>query len=48
MDPALLPAMRDALGEILAGRQPEQTDGNVASHEFDGFSVLTDAKGAVG
>jgi glyoxylase-like metal-dependent hydrolase (beta-lactamase superfamily II) len=48
MEPMLLPAMRDAVGEILAGRQPDRIDGEVGHHEFDGFSVLTDAKGAAG
>ena len=48
MHPALLPAMRDAVGEILNGRTPDRIDGDVGHHEFDGFSVLIDAKGAVG
>ncbi len=48
MDPALLPAMRDAVGDILGGRQPDRLDGGVAHHEFDGFSVLTAAKGGAG
>jgi glyoxylase-like metal-dependent hydrolase (beta-lactamase superfamily II) len=48
MDPDLLLAMRDAVGEILGGRQPDRIDGEVAHHEYDGFSVLTDAKGDAG
>lgn len=48
MEPALLPVMRDAVGEILNGRSPDRIDGNVARHEYDGFSVLTAAKGAPG
>ena len=40
--------MRDAVGEILNGRAPDRIDGDVGHHEFDGFSVLTDAKGVVG
>lgn len=48
MEPSLLPTMRDAVGEILAGRRPNRIDGGVAHHEFDGFSVLTDTKGAAG
>jgi glyoxylase-like metal-dependent hydrolase (beta-lactamase superfamily II) len=48
MDPRLLPVMRDAVGEILNGRQPDRIDGKVARHEYDGFSVLTAEKDAVG
>lgn len=50
MDPALLPAMRDALAEIAAGRVPEGETETYARHEFDGFAVLADrlARGAGG
>jgi len=48
MEPALLPAMRDAVGDILGGRQADRIHGEIARHEFEGFTVLTDAKGAAG
>ena len=40
MDPALLPRIRDALGEIARGRLPEEIEDDAARHVFDGFSVL--------
>lgn len=50
MDPALLPAMRDALDQIAAGRSPESETDAFVRHEFEGFAVLADrsAGGAVG
>ena len=46
MDPAMLPAMRDALAAILGGREPDgmRAEG-IASHSFEGFSVLVPAGG---
>ena len=43
MDPALLPMMRAALDAIAAGRSPDQIDGDIAEHLYDGFSVLVPA-----
>lgn len=40
MPVALLPAMRDALDAIAAGRRPDAVEGAVARHEFDGFAAL--------
>jgi glyoxylase-like metal-dependent hydrolase (beta-lactamase superfamily II) len=45
MSPALLPAMRDALEAIAAGRPSDEVDGDRARHLFDGFSVLVPAAG---
>lgn len=47
MDPALLPRMRDALGEIAAGRHSNGIDHGVTRHGYDGFAVLV-AKELVG
>ena len=40
MSPALLPAMRDALDAVAAGRPPDEVAGARAHHRFEGFSVL--------
>lgn len=45
MDTALLPLMRDAIGEILAGRAPDGAKDGIGQHLFEGFSVLTPAEG---
>jgi glyoxylase-like metal-dependent hydrolase (beta-lactamase superfamily II) len=45
MSPALLPAMRDALEAIAAGRPPDGVDGDRARHGCAGFSVLVPADG---
>lgn len=42
MDPALLPAMRDALDEVAAGRAFDSVNEEHARHEFAGFAVLAD------
>lgn len=45
IDPAMLPAMRDAIVAILGGRLPDgKRSESVAVHEFDGFSVLVAAE----
>jgi len=43
MDPALLPAMRDALDAVGAGRRPDGQADGVAIHDFGVFSVLVQA-----
>lgn len=45
MDPALLPAMADALDGVAAGRSPNETTAGVARHQFAGFSVLVPGTG---
>ncbi len=40
MDPALIPLMRDAVKEVLAGRVPDHTNEDEAVHVFAGFSIL--------
>lgn len=40
MDPALLPAMRDSMTQVVAGRTPDAVDGDVATHDFGDFSIL--------
>jgi glyoxylase-like metal-dependent hydrolase (beta-lactamase superfamily II) len=45
MSPALLPAMRDSVEQVAAGRQPEAVADGVAHHQFAGFSVLVAAAG---
>ncbi len=47
-DPVLLPRMRDALEAIVAGRSPDAVEGDAASHQFEGFSVLVPAGDAGG
>jgi glyoxylase-like metal-dependent hydrolase (beta-lactamase superfamily II) len=44
IDPALLTPMRDAIAAVASGRAPDAVEGDVARHEFDGFSVLTRAR----
>lgn len=46
IEPTMLPAMRDAIEGIVAGRPPEITRDGVATHRFVGFSVLIDAASA--
>jgi glyoxylase-like metal-dependent hydrolase (beta-lactamase superfamily II) len=43
MDPALLPAMADALDAVAGGRAPEEVDEGVAKHRFAGFAILVSA-----
>lgn len=45
IEPGMLVAMRDGLEAIAAGKPPESVDGGLATHRFDGFSVLIDATG---
>jgi len=45
MDAALLPRMRDAMGEILSGREPDGAKDGIGQHLFEGFSVLTPTEG---
>ena len=45
MEPELLPRMSDALDAIAAGRVAEKVTEGVATHAFDGFSVLVAADG---
>jgi glyoxylase-like metal-dependent hydrolase (beta-lactamase superfamily II) len=40
MDPALIPLMRDAVDEVLAGRALDRRTDDEAVHEFAGFSIL--------
>lgn len=48
MAPGLLPAMRDGLAEIVAGRAPDVVADGVATHRFMGFSVLVAAGSGAG
>ncbi len=41
--PELLLRMRDGMEAVAAGRQPDEMVGDVARHEFQGFSILVDA-----
>lgn len=41
MDPTLLRPMREAMALVMAGRPPDAVDGDVASHDFGEFSILT-------
>ena len=40
MDPALLPAMRDAIEAVAAGRPPDAVGDDRVRHDFDGFAIL--------
>lgn len=40
LDPALIPAMRDAMAAVIDGRRPEATDGEKSIHHFSGFSIF--------
>ena len=46
MDPSLLPRMRDALDEVAAGRRPDLAGEGIATHRYDGFSVIVAGDGA--
>jgi glyoxylase-like metal-dependent hydrolase (beta-lactamase superfamily II) len=39
--PELLPVMRDAMGQVMTGRQPDTRAGDVATFKFGRFSILT-------
>jgi hypothetical protein len=41
--PADLIAMSGAFDEIQIGRSPDAVDGDVARHQFEGFSILVPA-----
>lgn len=43
IEPAMLVALRDGIGAIAAGRQPDTVRDGVNVHQFQGFSILTDA-----
>jgi glyoxylase-like metal-dependent hydrolase (beta-lactamase superfamily II) len=48
MSPTLIPAMRDAMVKVVAGRQPEVVERGVEVHRFEGFSILAPAPDAGG
>jgi len=48
MAPEMLPAMRDAIGDIIDGRTRDRIEDGVGVHQFAGFSVLTPAEGGAG
>jgi glyoxylase-like metal-dependent hydrolase (beta-lactamase superfamily II) len=44
IEPALVGQMRAAFDEVIAGRVPEQLEGDVALHEFGRFSIAVPAR----